>query len=441
MGHMLAKKWIYEFPYIFLAILIVSFLSTHSPNLELDVDPSYLLFGAARPPMYPLFIAAFHWAGRYQFEIIMWVQGLLLFTTLLYTRSWLRKNLKIPDFLIFLITLIVILTIAFHFQIWFIQSEGLAFPFFILTFFLVIECFKKFHLKKLFYLSSLVSFLVLTRLQFYYFYGIFVILIIWYLWQRIGIKQIFYGILILFGSMFFTILADYSYHYYQHGTFSGTSYGGLMVLVQALYMAEDDAENYFRNPTEKAYVQSMITERNIKQLNKDANLIGPLKPSYLQKAHQSYSRNYLAIQKIIDDTLNASIEKEINAAPNLKANAVALKIDKVLILHSLKKHVLFLLWKFITCMGGVPTFLFFLILLLAIPFQIIRDKIHDPDLSLIFVAVITMITFLNAAIIAICNPDLPVYFCYSQFMFYCLAAFIVSRTFIKKDNHGKVSLD
>ncbi|EKD73008.1 MAG: hypothetical protein ACD_45C00485G0014 [uncultured bacterium] len=94
-------------------------------------------------------------------------------------------------------------------------------------------------------------------------------------------------------------------------------------------------------------------------------------------------------------------------------------------------NVLFLLWKFMQCIGGIPLFLFFLILLFALPFKIIKDKIRKPDLSALFVGIITMITFFNAAIIALCNPDLSVYFCYSQFMFYCLAAFLVNETLNK----------
>ena len=104
-------------------------------------------------------------------------------------------------------------------------------------------------------------------------------------------------------------------------------------------------------------------------------------------------------------------------------------------------NVLFLLWKFMQCIGGIPLFLFFLILLFALPFKIIKDKIRKPDLSALFVGIITMITFFNAAIIALCNPDLPVYFCYSQFMFYCLAAFLVNETLIKSMTYNDAHKD
>ncbi len=427
---MLKNGWLNEFAYLILGVLIAGFLCTHSPNLEYDIDPSYLLFGPSRPPLYPIFIWLFRWAGPYQFFLIMWLQGVLLFSALLYARNWLRKNLQISDFLIFMVCLLVVLTIGFHFQIWFIQSEGLSFPLFIVTFFVLIECFEKFNLKKIFYLAVLVSLLVLTRLQFYYFYLVFVLLCGWYLWQRTSMQKASLAVLILVGSVCATTVVDHGYHYLKHGNFSGGSYSGLMFLVQTLFLADNNAADYFENPTEKSYVQAMINQRNAQGLNQDASLITSLKPSYLQYAYQSYSKNYLVLQKIIDITFNTSVENTLETASIYKANAAAMNINKVLMLHEAKKNLIFLLWKFVQCMGNVPLFLFYLIILLTIPFRIMTDKILYPNLSLIFVATITILTFGNAAIIALCNPDIPVYFCYSQFMFYCLAAFLINKTFI-----------
>lgn len=407
-------------PYFILAILIIIFLCTHSPNLEGDA-PYYIKFAQTRPPLYPIFIWLFHWAGSYQLSLVAWVQGILTFLALLYARHWLRKNLQVSDFSFFLVCLWIILTISFHFQIENIQSEGLSFPFFIWTFFLLIECFQKFNLRKLIFLALWVSVLVLTRLQFYYFYGIFLILCIWYLWQRIPIRKLGMGALILFGSMFLTFVIDHSYHYIKHGFFGGASYGGLLFLVQTLYLADSNAANYFKNPIEKTYVQSMINQRNTEHFNKDAELISMLKPTYYDYAYQSYARNQQALITLIEKTL------EVNDVNRIKSNVIAIDINQTLFLHASKINLLFLLWKFVRCMGGIPQFLFFLILLLALPIKIVRDKLLQPDLSLLFIIVITLITFCNAAIIAVCNPDLPVYFCYSQFMFYCLGAFLINQ--------------
>ena len=110
---------------------------------------------------------------------------------------------------------------------------------------------------------------------------------------------------------------------------------------------------------------------------------------------------------------------------------MALSIDYILIRNEFRKNILFYFWKFVRCMGGVPIFLFFTILVITIPFKIIKDKIQSPDMSTLFVGIVAIITFLNAGIIALCNPYLSVYFCYSLFMFYCLAALLTNRIFLR----------
>ena len=430
-------KWIYEAPYIALAVLLIYFLTIHSPNLDYDAL-SYIDFDSTRPPLYPVFLGLFHWAGAYQFELVIWVQGIFLFVTLLYARHWLRKNLQLSDFSVFLICLFVLFTISFHYQVWYVGSEGLSFPLFIWTFFLLIECFQKFSLKKLTYLALWVALLVLTRLQFYYFYIIFGILCLWYLWKRIPAKLIAITALILFGSMLLTLLMDRTYHYVKHGFFSGAPYGGFIVMVQPFYLADNHAADYFQNPIEKTYVQTMINQRNAQSLNQDAHLVGTLKPSYYQLAYQTYARNYIALLQIIMSTLHTSTSLE-NAHGNIThfyANEIATNIDNMLISHEFRKNVLFFLWKFIiyTGFGSLPVFVFFSILLFAILFKILIEKNRDPGLAPLFVIITIIITFLNAAIIAVCNPDLPPYFCYSQFTFYCLAGLLASRVFPQRDN-------
>ncbi len=428
--NMIVRKRLIDVPYFILGALLVYFLGTHSANINYDT-PTYINFDPTRPPVYPIFVWMFRWAGPCQYSLIMWVQGIFLFVTLLYARYWLKKNLYMLDFAIFLVFFVTMITISFHYQISYIQSEGLTFPFFILTFFLLIECFQKFNLKKIFYLALLVNLLVLTRLQFYYFYVIFIILCTWYLWWRLPIKKLSITILILFGSMMFTIIADHSYHYFKHGSFAGGSYGGLMILVQALYLADNNAASYFKDANEKNYIQVMIDQRNAKTLNQNASLIITLRPSYLNDAYKTYATNYLSLLAIIESTLEPGVKNKMGKKSIYKTNAIATNLSKIIISREYKKNLVFLLWKFVECTGGIPLFLFFLMLLISIPYKIIKDGIRSPDVSLLFVTIMTIIIFCNAAMIALCNPDLPPYFCYSQFLFYCLAGFLVNETLFR----------
>lgn len=422
-------KSLNKLPYALLGLTMIYFLGTHSPDLELNIDPSYIHFGPCRPLLYPVFIALFRPAGKYQFILLMWTQGIFSFGALLYARDWLKKNLKTPDFLIFIPFSLTFFTICLYSQIWHIQSEGLSFPLFIITFFTLIECFHAFNLRKIFYLSGFVSLLVLTRLQFYYFYILFVILIVWYVWQRLSIKKIMTSTVILFATMWTTTFIDHAYHYYEHGFFGSAPYSGLMILVQALYLTDDGAHHYPQDSSEKNDLSVMIHARNLAHLNQDADLIKNFRPSYYANAYEGYARNYLALQQIIDQTLHTSVENTF-VKTNFRANDEALDIDKALILHNFKNNVLFLLWKFIVCVGNIPTFLFFLIILSGSCFNIIRNKLRNVSLSFIFIGLVPIIVFLNAGIIALCNPAIPVYFFYSQFMLYYLAIIMLNNVFI-----------
>ncbi len=303
----------------------------------------------------------------------MWSQSILTILSLLYARNWLKNKLFLADFSIFLIFSFVTFTICLHFQMWFIQSEGLAFPFFIFAFFTLVDCFKKLIFKKNQLAFYLVSLLILTRLQFYYFYAIFILLITWYVWQRMPANKLFSHI-DLFSSMLLTTLVDHSYHYYKHGFFRGAPYGGIIMMVQTLYLANDHAADYFQNLQQKEKVETLIKKRNLQNLNRDASLVSLLKPSYLHTAYETYSRNYLTFQHLIEDTFNVSVENLDGKSVNIKADSLAMDINKTFLKNETKKNFIFLLWKWIESMGGIPIFLFFSILLLSVFIQLIKEK-------------------------------------------------------------------
>ena len=424
---MTQKKWLYETPYVLLAAIIILFLISHSPNY-LDYDaPSYINFDVIRPPIYPIFVWLFHWTGSYQFTLIIWAHAIITFCALLYARYWLKKYLKISDFLIFIVFLIVIFTILFHFQLLLIGSEGLSFPFFIVTFFLFIECFKEFNLKKLSLLALSVGLIILTRLQFYYLYIMFAILCTWYFYKKVPIKSLCNGIVMLLLSILATTLIDKTYHYFKHGVFSGAPATGKLLIVQPLFLAvSGDVVNYFTDPKEKQYVQDMLIQINQKQLNKDADLLTATKPSYYEFAYHSYNRNYISIF----ETINQVLAHETS----IDQNKIAQNITKTLVIHDSKKNLMFFLWKIVEFMGGIQLFIFFIFVAFALSVKVISDRKWQPSYSETFIAVIILITFLNAALVALVEAFLVGYFCYSQFMFYCLAAFFADRVFFKDAN-------
>lgn len=416
------KKWLYEIPYVILALLVVFFLYVHTPNTDYDT-PSYVNFYSTRPPIYPIFIWLFHWAGKYQFQLIMWAQSIFTFFSLLYARHWLKKKLSVSDFLIFIVFIFVLTTICLHFQMWYIQSEGLSFPFFIFTFFLAMQCFQKFDLKKIFYLALWVGILMLTRVQFYYFYGIFILLVTWYAWRKVSLKLIFFGIGILLGSILFTILIDKSYHYFKNGIFESEPISGVQFVIQPLFLADSNAVNYFKNPTEAKIFQSLLYQIHKQKLNNDAALLKSLTPQYYEYAYQEYNRNYLKIQEIVYHTF-----AKVNTADE---NIITNNIARTLVLNQFKKNVYFYCWKLINFIGGIPQFLFFSLFLFALIVKIFIDRHWEPNIPQLFVSQMLIVIFLNAMLVATAEVNGPAYFCYTQFLFYCFAALIADRIFFK----------
>jgi len=82
-------------------------------------------------------------------------------------------------------------------------------------------------------------------------------------------------------------------------------------------------------------------------------------------------------------------------------------------------------------MGGVPWFLFFCLLLFSTAFKIFRNRNDNLNLTQVLVASAVVITFCNALLVAVVEPALPPYFCYTQFLLYCLVALFADRIFFK----------
>ncbi|GEM_PF-1748150 len=423
------KRWITELPYLLLGVLIGFFLLTHTPNYT-DYDaPSYINFDSFRPPLYPVFIRLFSWAGQYQFNLIVWLHGLFSFSALLYARYWLKKHLQVADFLIFILCVFVTVTILFHFQLLLIGAEGLTFPLFIMTFFTLVDCFKTFKLKKVIFLAIGMSLLALTRLQLYYFYILFLMLLIWYFWKGIPLKLTISAVFIFLVSVSFCCLADGYAHYLKHGSTSSVAPAtGRLLIVQPLFlMTSLEVVNNFKNPAQQKYVRKMFYEMKKRNLNSSAYRLTHTKPSYYELAYEEYNKNYDAITQVVIDVF--SEQKPLSLVEESK---ITREISKVLTLHAIKKNLLFLLWKFVNFVGSIPALLFFIIILSASLVKIIFNRTRKINYPQLFAMLIPFIIFLNAGVVAMFEGYVTAYFCYSQFLFYCLGAFFADQTFFKK---------
>jgi hypothetical protein len=303
----------------------------------------------------------------------------------------------------------------------YIQSEGLAFPFFIFTFFSMVKCFQTFTLKKIFYLACWVSILILTRLQFYYFYGMFILLCVWYLWKKESIKSILFCILILLSSILLTTLLDRSYHYFKNGAFKNEPISGIQFVIQPVFLTNSNATSYFTDRTEKTIVQNIIYKIEKNKLNKNSALLNTPILQYYEYAYEEYSRNYVTMQSIVHD--------EFSKNTLFSENKTANKISTTLFFREYKKNLFFYLWKVIDSMGGIPFFLFSCILLFSAIIATFKNRDLTPNIMQLFILLSLVITFFNALLVAIAEPALPPYFCYTQFLLYCLSAIFSKKIF------------
>lgn len=410
------KKYLTNIAFVFLILISCIFLLKSTPNTGYDSD-SYIHFTAIRPPAYPLFISLFQWAGSYQFICVMWSQSILTLFALYYAKKKFEYGMKISPFLIFFAILFTLITICFHFQFRYIESEGLSFPFFIFAFFACLNAFKQYSLKNIIVFSLLVSILILTRLQFYFFYGVFLLLVIWYVKRKVAGKSILKAIIIFIASIMITALLDHAYHLIKNGRFASEPTSGVQFVIQPLFLASANAEALFSDPTVSNAVKKIQTDLIQAKLNQDAPLLNQFKLQHYEYAYQEYNRNYVAIQQII-----YSVFSKVSTA---KENSVTNQIAKTLFIHDAKKNIFFYAWKVVSAFGGIPSFLFFILFLPAILFA----ARHEMDTTSLFVALSIIIMFANALLVATAETNCPPYFCYTQFLLYMLSALFADRIF------------
>ncbi len=451
---MLKKNGFLIFSYALLGLSIFVFLCTHSPGGGFD-SPGYIHFSPIRPPLYPLFIGLFKWAGSYQLACVMWAQTLINCAVLWYARCWLKQHMAMSELSIFVAYVIIVIMVFFVGQlITAILSEGLAFPLFIMAFLSLIESFYAYQIKKLLYLALWTALLVLTRVQFFYWYSMFVLLIIWYGYKRIGLKNIIISIVILSGSVQASSLFNKSYHYLMYGSFVSTPSGlGELLIVQPLYLTNAQAERYFVDPVQKKYFQAVMLDISKNDLGdvitnpalslglfsdyvkvnpafaqassamrtsyqkNTGSFWGPIIPSRAL-LYDYYANNYNAILVVAKaHTLNLS-----NVVPDRFMTAVSLVLFK----HEFNKNMVFFVLKWIDFTGGGSLVLMLIIIFFTVCYQVIHTK-GPLGAQQAFIILGILLIFINNAVVALTQPFVARYLFYDYFIFYCIVAFIADQ--------------
>lgn len=457
------KNYLALCSYSLLGVCIFIFLCMHTPSVGFDTV-GYIHFSPMRPPLYPIFIELFKWAGRYQLDMVMWTQTVLICASLMYARVWLKRHLFISD--VFIFSAYIIITIHLFFGLALltsIMSEGLAFPLFVVAFFTLLDCFLAYQTKKLLWLGVLTTLLILTRVQFYFFYLAFVLLLIWYAGRKVSFKKIAVAALIFLASILCTVVAVRSYNFILRGSFSGTiSTLGEQLIVQPLYLTNINAEKYFTDPAQKKYVHDVMKDMSQNDLGNvipNPALSLGLHADY-EKANPRFSQAVTAMRYSdhhggtsfwgppipTRDLLYDYYTNNYNAimlvakahTPLMSTQAAdqfRTHVSLILFLHEFKKNVVFFILKWINFTGGILLTLTLITVLLVACVRIITKKSAQGsagEVTHIFVAVGIILIFINNAEVAVVEALVLRYLFYSYFIFYCLVALIMDRLFIAK---------
>lgn len=427
---------------VFFAIFCLSipmFLLFHKVYVDSNT-PTYTHDMIIRQPLYSIFLALFNWAGQYRFSVAMWIQGSLTFFSLLYARSWLKSNLQLTDASILPIFFVTLITISFHYQMVSVDDpEGITFPLFIFAFFQLVDCFSAVNFYKITVVSGLVSLLILTRTQFYFFYGVFIVLLLWFVWKKFPAKYILYSMMIFVLSAIITNLADRTYHYFENGSFINEPFSGILTVIQPFYLADPNAFQYFQNSQEKNLVKVMQHNIASKQLNHDVMTYSPNSIQYYEYLNNEYAKNYLDIQDMLNKAItHTSFYKiyDVNNASLIKMDKLTLDISQILFIHNIKKNTMLYSYKIVDAMGGIPCFIFFALMLLFSIIKIFQNRTMNLVPGELFVFLMLLISFLNAMVVAVAEPNCARYFCYTQFLLYCFGAYVV-RT-ISNSHYNKL---
>lgn len=387
------------------------------------------------PPLYPFFIWLFHIFGTKQYIALRWGQSILTFWSLLYAADWMHKNLSIPRFINITIMALMIGFMSFHGQtLTRVFSEGLSFPIFIVTFFYLVEAFQSPDLKKIALVSLGSSLLILTRHQFYYFYVMLAFSVIWNYWRRglfrLMIKNL--GLITLFIIMT-GILSQQYYHWVSKS--SGQSWSaaqwqftGWRVLVQPMYLAHSTDDVYFSDPEEKKLFDKILNHLEKDQYTRKT--APPLKDNDNILAAEYH---YMSILGKFQDSIRRGIEQSqpIDKSPE-QVDKMLFHMTKTLVAHSIKENLVFYLLR-VTFYSGAPlwVFLSLMIIFLTMIYRIILDKSWCPTIEQAFVMMALIFIVLNSAFVAIVEVQMPRYFYYSIFLYFCLFG-LLSTWFINK---------
>ncbi len=185
--------------------------------------------------------------------------------------------------------------------------------------------------------------------------------VIFILAQKVIIKNFVLTASVFLLSILLTCFLNQLYAYFSTSSTDCYTTVGNQLIVQPLYLADSSAVNYFKDPIQKKYIASVLTQMKKQKLSYSDI---PLNPVYPQDLIDFYRFNFNDIGFITCNSI-------YNIAPEEK-NHFMIAISKILLIEDFKRNFTFFMWKFALFFGEVPMFFCFSLLLIIAAYRLTK---------------------------------------------------------------------
>ena len=294
----------------------------------------------------------------------------------------------------------------------YILTEPICYPLFLLALAFLFKGITQGKLSQ--YIAFIVfsGLLVLTRRQFLFLYPIFAIVFCYVvLIQKPNFSKILL-LAIFVSSILFTNVLEKTYQYVQHGKFVTIPFTGKQMLISALFVAKEQDEKLFHDPTQKEFFINVHEKMSAMQIT--------------FKYRQSLVKNYISYYEYFNYVLHGVVP-EVLKSMNLKDvyvnNAMFLDITFRLIQSNFKDYVK-LYVKNIQVNMGSRSFVLFLISMYM--FSFLYCLRYGNAWALVFFLTVTM-HIGNYMLVGLVEPIKWRYSLYTNFPLAALLAIFVGN--------------
>lgn len=247
---------------VIFGILGVIFLLCLREGIILTPDSgTYISLSAIRIGLYPLTILLFQTIFKeHALQALVVFQLGFAITASYQLATFLRSVFNLPPLMYWVLIAVFLSPLIVFKSANEIMSEGLAYPLFLVSSHFLLKGVLYRNIRFLLAFSFSIFLLSFTRQQYLFFYviGFFAFLYLYFFENDFNKKIKFFLAIIFSCSLFF--VSEKTYHYIYHGSFSGTPFTGIQLLIRPLYVSSMDSYKSFEEPKQREFVKEVMEE-------------------------------------------------------------------------------------------------------------------------------------------------------------------------------------